>query len=214
MFQDVVGPTTRGLRSRLMFPNLSMLDISNNKLREIPAHIHDLTNLSVLNISGNSELSELPAQLGLLSRLWNLNTQGCNLQEPLRSMIQNNKYKTMDVIGYLKSVLEDAKPYARMKLMIVGVQGIGKTSLLEQLRQEGSSYRRRPHEHWAKRMGNKHINVKTARGTNMSTVGVDIGIWVFDKKSRGHDSKGPVVFRYFYFFFASNFYMFFNCFPL
>lgn len=195
MFQDIVGPATRGVRSRLMFPNLSMLDISNNKLREIPVHIHDLTNLSVLNISGNAELAELPAQLGLLSRLWNLNTQGCNLQEPLRSMIQNNKYKTMDVIGYLKSVLEDAKPYARMKLMIVGVQGIGKTSLLEQLRQEGNSYRRRPHEHWAKRMGNKHINLKTARGTNISTVGVDIGIWVFDKKSRGHDSKGPVVFR-------------------
>lgn len=37
-------------------------------------------------------------------------------------MIQNNKYKTMDVIGYLKSVLEDARPYARMKLMIVGIQ--------------------------------------------------------------------------------------------
>ena len=82
--------------------------------------------------------------MGLLSRLWNLNMRGCNLQEPLRSMIDSKKYKTMDIIGYLKSVLEDAKPYARMKLMIVGVQGIGKTSLLEQLRQEG--YRRKPVE--------------------------------------------------------------------
>lgn len=53
----------------------------------------------------------------------------------------------MDVVGYLKSVLEDAKPYARMKLMIVGVQGIGKTSLLDQLRQEGSgSYKKKPVE--------------------------------------------------------------------
>jgi len=60
-------------------------------------------------------------------------------------MIDSNKYKTMDVIGYLKSVLEDAKPYARMKLMIVGVQGIGKTSLLDQLRQEGTgSYKKKP----------------------------------------------------------------------
>lgn len=34
-----------------------------------------------------------------------------------------------------------------MKLMIVGVQGIGKTSLLEQLRQEGTgSYRKKPVE--------------------------------------------------------------------
>lgn len=67
-----------------MFPNLSMLDISNNNLKEIPSHIHELANLSVLNLSGNMELCELPPQLGLLSRLWNLNTQGCNLQEPLR----------------------------------------------------------------------------------------------------------------------------------
>lgn len=89
----------------------------------------------------------MPPQMGLLSRLWNLNTRGCSLQEPLKSMIESNKYKTMDVVGYLKSVLEDAKPYARMKLMIVGVQGIGKTSLLEQLRQEGTgSYKKKPVE--------------------------------------------------------------------
>lgn len=92
-------------------------------------------------------MTELPPQMGLLSRMWNLNTKGCNLQEPIRSMIESNKYKTMDVIGFLKSILEDARPYARMKLMIVGVQGIGKTSLLEQLRQEGSgSYKKKPVE--------------------------------------------------------------------
>ncbi|PNF32771.1 hypothetical protein B7P43_G04485, partial [Cryptotermes secundus] len=182
---DVLNTPTGQSKSRLMFPNLSMLDISNNQLREIPHNIHELNNLSVLNISGNIDICELPPQMGLLSRLWNLNTRGCSLQEPLKSMIDSKKYKTMDVIGYLKSVLEDARPYARMKLMIVGVQGIGKTSLLEQLRQEGfGSYKKKPVEHWAKRMGNKNINVKTSRGTNMSTVGVDIGDWVFEKKIR------------------------------
>lgn len=144
-----------------MFPNLSMLDVSNNSLKEIPVNIHELSNLSVLNISGNLgifqlcnfshicvkwylflDVNELPPQMGLLSRLWNLNTRGCSLQDPLKSMIDSKKYKTMDIIGYLKSVLEDARPYARMKLMIVGVQGIGKTSLLEQLRQEGITRRR------------------------------------------------------------------------
>ncbi|KAF6207493.1 hypothetical protein GE061_015939 [Apolygus lucorum] len=181
------------MKSKLMFPNLSMLDLSNNKLKEIPPIINELSSLSVLNVSGNCDINDLPPQMGLLSRLWNLNMRGCNLQEPLKSMIESKKYKTMDIIGYLKSVLEDAKPYARMKLMIVGVQGIGKTSLLEQLRSEG--HKKKPVEHWAKRMGNKSINLKTCKGTNISTVGVDIGDWTYEKKIRGQSSYGPVTFR-------------------
>uniref|UniRef100_A0A182N1F9 non-specific serine/threonine protein kinase n=1 Tax=Anopheles dirus TaxID=7168 RepID=A0A182N1F9_9DIPT len=182
-------------KSRLIFPNLSMLDISNNCLKEIPPTIHELTNLSVLNLSGNMDVTELPPHMGLLSRLWNLNTRGCSLQDPLRSMIDSKKYKTMDIVGYLKSVYEDARPYARMKLMVVGVQGIGKTSLLEQLRCEGSARGKKPVDHWAKRMGHRHINQKTSRGINMSTVGVDIGDWVCEKKVRGQSHHGPVVFR-------------------
>lgn len=50
-------------------------------------------------------------------------------------------------------------------------------------------------QHWAKRMGNKNINTRTSRGTSMSTVGVDIGDWIFEKKVRGHSNYGPVVFR-------------------
>ena len=144
------------------------------------------------------EITELPPRMGLLSKLWNLNTKGCNLQEPLRSMIQSKKYKTMDVVGYLKSVLEDARPYARMKLMLVGIQGIGKTSLLDQLRQEGTgSYKKKPPEHWTKRMGNKNVTSRPPRGpgaVNLSTVGVDIGDWVYEKKVKGQN-YGPVTFR-------------------
>ncbi|XP_072749395.1 leucine-rich repeat serine/threonine-protein kinase 1 [Anoplolepis gracilipes] len=194
--KDSKGIGHSSSKSYLLFPNVSMLDISNNQLREIPHNIYELSNLSVLNISGNNEIVELPPQMGLLGRLWNLNTQGCRLQEPLKSMIESKKYKTMDVIGYLKSILEDAKAYARMKLMIVGIQGIGKTSLLEQLRQEGEvPNKKKASEHWAKRMGNKNINAKTAKGTTISTVGVDIGDWIYEKKVRGQSSHGSVYFR-------------------
>ncbi|CRK89702.1 CLUMA_CG003464, isoform A [Clunio marinus] len=185
-------------KSRLIFPNLSMLDISNNCLKEIPTTIHELTNLSVLNISGNADVNELPPHMGLLSRLWNLNTRGCSLQEPLRSMIDSKKYKTMDIIGYLKSVFEDARKYARMKLMVVGIQRIGKTSLLEMLRNEsgGNKNQRKQVDHWAKRMGHKNIiNTKTTRGNNISTVGVDIGDWICDKRRSSGHNHGPVVFR-------------------
>ncbi|RVE46090.1 hypothetical protein evm_009254 [Chilo suppressalis] len=44
-----------GLRSRLVFPLLSMLDVSCNMLRQVPPAIHALANLAVLNISGNKE---------------------------------------------------------------------------------------------------------------------------------------------------------------
>lgn len=40
-------------KSKLLFPNLSALDVSNNKIREIPNAIHELNNLSVFNVSGN-----------------------------------------------------------------------------------------------------------------------------------------------------------------
>lgn len=50
-------------------------------------------------------------------------------------------------------------------------------------------------QHWAKRTGNKNINLKTAKGINISTVGVDVGDWMYEKKIRGQSSYGPVVFR-------------------
>lgn len=183
-------------RQKILFPNLSMLDLANNNIKDIPVVISELSNLSVLHLTGNALVSKLPPEMGLLNRMWNLSLRGCNLNEPLKTMVESKKYKTMDIIGYLKSVLEDSKPYARMKLMVVGLQGIGKTSLLEQLRQEGyGSYRKKPPEHWAKRMGNKNVNLKTPKGVTLSTVGVDVCDWTFEKKVKGSPSFGPVTFR-------------------
>lgn len=206
---SVVGVT----KSKLIFPNLSMLDISNNCLKvsfvlinyfkcltyfqqEIPTSLHELNGLSVLNLSGNVNITDLPPHLGLLSRLWNLNTRGCLLQEPLKSMIESKKYKTMDIIGYLKSIYENSVTYARMKLMVVGVQGIGKTTLLDLLRQGGGSQKTRASEnHWTKRMGHRRNTSKLSNKGNISTVGVDIGTWICEKRKKAPGSHGPVIFR-------------------
>jgi len=96
-------PPTEGRKCLLWFPNLSMLDLSENKLSELSPRIALLSQLSVLNLSGNKDLGELPPQLGLLSRIWNLNFQGCNLTEPLKSLVERKGSKTVDVVGYLKS---------------------------------------------------------------------------------------------------------------
>lgn len=92
-------------KASLWFPNLTMLDLSENKLAELSSKVAYLSQLSVLNLSGNKDLGELPPQLGLLSRIWNLNFQGCNLQEPLKSLIERKGSKTMDIVGYLKSMV-------------------------------------------------------------------------------------------------------------
>lgn len=141
-------------------------------------------------------ITDLPPHLGLLSRLWNLNTRGCLLQEPLKSMIESKKYKTMDIIGYLKSIYENSVIYARMKLMVVGVQGIGKTTLLDLLRQGSGSQKTRASEtHWTKRMGHRRNTSKLNYKGNISTVGVDIGTWICEKRKKAPGSYGPVIFR-------------------
>lgn len=184
---DINLNTKASRYTRLFFPNLSMLDIANNQVGEVPKTISYLSQLSVLNLSGNLELTRLPPEMGLLTKLWNLNTRGClNLSEPLRSMIISKTYKTADIISYLNSILENSKPYSRMKLMIVGVQGIGKTSILEQLRHEGTVRRtarsNATPDHWGKRMGNKSMGLKTPRGVTLSTVGVDLFEWTYERK--------------------------------
>ena len=68
--------------------------------------------------------------------------------------------------------------------------------MLELLRGEGGSYKRtRQAEHWARRMGNRNINMKSGKGVSMSTVGVDIGDWTYEKRGMTPNSFGPVVFR-------------------
>lgn len=183
-------------KMRLMYPNLSMLDISNNRLKEMPQFIHKLTNLSILNISGNIDVTELPANMGLLSRLWSMNTKGCSLHGYLQTMIESKKFKTMEIIGYLKSIHEDAKPYARMKLMVVGSQGIGKTSILELLREIYPNQNKKSLDHWTKRMGTSVVANSKKKNYNISTVGVDIGDLVCEEKRKnGNSMYGPVVFR-------------------
>ncbi|KAM3721655.1 Leucine-rich repeat serine/threonine-protein kinase [Dirofilaria immitis] len=186
-------------RRQILFPALTTLDVSNNFVTNVPAALSNLASLSVLNMSGNSGIEMLPPELGLLSKLWNLMLKGCSLRDPLKSMVHVENYKTVDLIAYLKSVLEDSRPYTRLKLMIVGVQGIGKTSLLQQIRQEGTVGKRiSSNDNWSKRMGHSTGSGgdRTAKGANISTVGVDIAEWIFEpKKTKGEPTFGPLTFR-------------------
>ncbi|KRX71778.1 Leucine-rich repeat serine/threonine-protein kinase 1 [Trichinella sp. T6] len=192
---NLSGLNTQEKRLALMFPNVSTLDLARNMIVNVPVSIALLQSLAVLNLSENRQIACLPPEMGLLGKLWNLNLTGCGLDEPFSSMIESKKCKTIDIISYLKSVLEDSKTYSRLKLMVVGVQGIGKTSLLEQLRAEGIGPRRPAQEGWARRMGNKTVGSKTASGINISTVGVDVNEWTYQPKRQKGRQRPPITFR-------------------
>eukprot|EP00057_Strongylocentrotus_purpuratus_P000847 XP_001184678.3 PREDICTED: leucine-rich repeat serine/threonine-protein kinase 1 [Strongylocentrotus purpuratus] len=174
----------------LLFPSLNVLMLSHNLLSEIPADVQYLTKLSSFKVDGNINITTLPPEMGRLKCLYDFNADGCQLVEPLSSMIKTSLVK--DVLGYLRSILDDAKPYTRMKLMFVGKAGIGKTTLLNELRRDGvGAYIAQSLGTFGERQGNSHISGKTLKGNHLSTVGVDVCEWTYNKKKAKH---GKVTF--------------------
>ena len=180
----------RSQTDQLYFPNVTLLDLSNNSIECIPLSVTHMTQLAELKISNNG-VRELPCEMGLMKKLWFLDYSGCPVETTLRSLLGDKARKTASVLGYLKSVHEEATTFNRMKLMFVGVQGIGKTTLLTQLRrEEGCKTPPTSASHWTQRMhATSDVKNKDHKGQNISTVGVDIGDLAIRRRDR------EVVFR-------------------
>ncbi|XP_033098201.1 leucine-rich repeat serine/threonine-protein kinase 2-like [Anneissia japonica] len=140
---------------------LERLSLRNNKLSQIPKELGQLTSLTTLDLSQNRELSTLPDELGRLNRLWELPLDGLRLDLPPAIL----KGRTKDIVTFLHQRLKRAVPYNRMKLMLVGYGGRGKTTLIRRLQREKVS-------------------------KNIATVGVNVKEWKISVK---HDRK-PVDF--------------------
>ncbi|CAH1266221.1 MFHAS1 [Branchiostoma lanceolatum] len=115
--------------SAKQWATLERLIISHNKLQEVPRELGYLTSLTSLDFSHNRGINTLPDELGRLSKLWELPLDGLRLD--LDPAIV--KGRTKDVIGFLSQRLKQAVPHYRMKLMLVGFGGRGKSTLLRQL---------------------------------------------------------------------------------
>ena len=174
--------------------NLEYLDLRNNNLKTIPLDISKLDklielhlehnqlialtpgvgklgNLRVLNVSHNN-IIHLPGTIGYLSKL----------QESRQFIFSHNKsLKTppVDIIekgydnvfAFLQLLLEGFENVYRMKVMVVGQENVGKTSLLRCLTDYVGNSRK---------IGNTSAgidkNLSSATGlTSMSTDGIDIG---------------------------------------
>ncbi|CAH1784292.1 unnamed protein product [Owenia fusiformis] len=105
---------------------MERLNLSHNKLTELPKELGYWVSLTSLDISHNSGLTNLPDQLGKLSKLWEFPLDGLNLNldESIR------KGRTKDLIVYLHEKLKKSVEYYRCKLMLVGYGARGKSTLL------------------------------------------------------------------------------------
>ncbi|GFN83148.1 leucine-rich repeat serine/threonine-protein kinase, partial [Plakobranchus ocellatus] len=173
------------IQSRLLFPHVSELDLSCNKLTSLTPDIGELSNLKILTLRGNSRLRELPPKLGLLKSLWKLELELCPLDGAIQDFLQNSRYPVKDILGFLQSVLEESTVYNSMNLMFVGFHSIGKTSLLLKLCERGRTPQKATH--WRDRVNKDEIMRQV---TLLSTVGIDINELELEKRT-----KGPVVFR-------------------
>ena len=138
------------------------LSLSHNKVEELPSDIGHLTSLSALDISYNP-IRKIPDELGRLRKLYDFPLGGLRLN--LHPSLQ--KATGREIVSFLHSKLRNAVPYHRLKLMLVGLGGRGKTSLLRQLQMQ------------------KHP------AYNVATVGVEVKDWKFKNPRKNFRRKSP-----------------------
>ncbi|XP_077988443.1 leucine-rich repeat serine/threonine-protein kinase 1-like [Glandiceps talaboti] len=116
------------------FHSLECLKLQGNKLRSVPATICNMGCLTQLDIRNNPDITCLPLELGNLHRCWNFEFRGLKIDNlPANLQPEVASVRAAEVFACLKAQKRRSEPYYRMKLMVVGVQNQGKTTLLAAL---------------------------------------------------------------------------------
>lgn len=173
----------------VLFPGLKTLDVTRNKLLKVSQGIGKLTKLCSLYMGYNSNLDSLPSELGLCSELYELKMESLHLKDPPKNVLEkqtaDGRRDIRGLTGYLKSLHDKAQSYPNIKLMVVGIHGIGKSTLLDALRKDGTgTYQQSEFRgHFSERQTEK-VSGNKPQG-NRSTVGVDVCDWSYSKRQRG-----------------------------
>ncbi len=105
--------------------HLRRLDLTNNRLEQLPMEICRLLNLEELLLSAN-RLTVLPPELGRLQKLKRLELDDNPLRQPPEEVIAHG---TQAVLTYLTEIVPAIRRQWRSKLIFVGEGGVGKSSL-------------------------------------------------------------------------------------
>ncbi|XP_035387696.1 leucine-rich repeat serine/threonine-protein kinase 1 isoform X1 [Electrophorus electricus] len=110
--------------------SLEVLLLNENQLECVPLSVCALKNLSELYLSNNPGIQELPADLGQLTNLWQLDIEGLNISNVPADV---SKDGPAAVLAFLRAELRHAEPCRLLKMPVVGPPRQGKSSLLEVL---------------------------------------------------------------------------------
>ncbi|XP_040888792.1 leucine-rich repeat serine/threonine-protein kinase 1 isoform X2 [Toxotes jaculatrix] len=148
--------------------SLEVLYLNDNQLECVPQSVCGLHSLTELYLSNNPGIRELPAELGQLSNLWQLDTEDLNITNVPQEV---RKEGPVSVLAFLRAHLRKAEPCKLLKMLVIGPPRQGKTALLEAL-QTGRASAFTPAE------------------SSIST-----STWELDKPNCGKNSKDSVAFN-------------------
>ncbi|XP_022111025.1 leucine-rich repeat serine/threonine-protein kinase 1-like isoform X2 [Acanthaster planci] len=111
---------------------LMTLSLKNNQLQHVPPSLCSLACLQKLDLSGNTGIEKLPDTLAQLKDLYSLNLDGLKIKEPetVVAAMQEKEHCTRNILEKLNERLLKCSPYRSVKLMLVGPEKCGKTSVL------------------------------------------------------------------------------------
>eukprot|EP00117_Sycon_ciliatum_P025517 scpid2720/ scgid5797/ Leucine-rich repeat serine/threonine-protein kinase 1 len=149
----------------LLMPSLTFLYIDRNEFTQVPEGLHHCRSLNVLFI-GQNKIEELPSDLGNLTHLYQLDVSELDLKNMHAAVLDRGNKA---IISYLRAIKTNSVEHRRLKLMIVGRHGQGKTTLVKAL------------QHGPGRSKQKQL----------STVGVSVQCWCSVTRSTKPFQKAP-----------------------
>ncbi|XP_069767547.1 leucine-rich repeat serine/threonine-protein kinase 1 isoform X4 [Narcine bancroftii] len=109
---------------------LEILHLDSNFLDSVPQSVCSLHSLTELYLSNNPGIRELPAELGQLANLWQLDIEQLNITNV---PVEIRNEGPTSVLAFLRAQLRKAEPCKLMKMIVIGPPRQGKSTLVETL---------------------------------------------------------------------------------